>query len=384
MGTDPGYTSAVNAAKLALNVENPFLLEESQQECRVDAIVPNVTFFDQVHLDTGYASDNPDVQSNHTGMDEAAALLVNRTDCEYDSELNFDALLLGGYFCHVCLPEQDLTCAGGGSCTNIQWTGYICDNEFQIVDNPSPAVPGTYRIQTLNGTDVDPSTLVLKTDVTYSFLIDIEDEVCLSVLQEVRDRNNDKIGSASSGGYATDSRTRNSDRTSIGRDSSREANTNNGNAMMESVEIGCSTRTDGPLLFKPNRDIMMTGMNTPQLYVTIGFGTEPVFSMGLENIVVPTQKRDVALNSTTATVTDTTAPETAQEVQPDPSSSPSVPTASEELEVQEEEAGLIQPWLTPPSSSTASSSVSASASAVETTTRLATFVIIASVGLLLQ
>merc|ERR1712028_69527 len=169
----------------------------------------------------------------------------------------------------------------------------------------------------------------------------------------------------------TDSRTRNSDRISIGRDSSREANTNNGNAMMESVEIGCSTRTDGPLLFKPNRDIMMTGMNTPQLYVTIGFGTEPVFSMGLENIVVPTQKRDVALNSTTATVTDTTAPETAQEVQPDPSSSPSVPTASEELEVQAEEAGLIQPWLTPPSSasSTASASSSASASAVATTTR---------------
>merc|ERR1712028_256095 len=229
-----------------------------------------------------------------------------------------------------------------------------------------------------NGTDVDPSTLVLKTDVTYSFLIDIEDEVCLSVLQEVRDRNSDKIGSASSGGYATDSRTRNSDRTSIGRDSSREANTYNGNAMMESVEIGCSTRTDGPLLFKPNRDIMMTGMNTPQLYVTIGFGTEPVFSMGLESSVVPTQKRDVALNSTTATVTDTTAPETAQEVQPGPSSSPSVPTASEELEVQAEEAGLIQPWLTPPSSSSASAS--SSVVAVPTTTRLAAFVLVAIVG----
>merc|ERR1711865_498501 len=182
--------------------------------------------------------------------------------------------------------------------------------------------------------------------------------------------------------------TRNSDRTSIGRDSSREASNNNGNAMMESVEIGCSTRTDGPLFFKPNRDVMMTGMNTPQLYVNIGFGTEPVFSMGMESLVVPTQKRDVALNSTTATVTDTTAPETAQEVQPDPSSSPSVPTASEELEVQAEEAGLIQPWLTPPSSSTASASASASSSAsavaVPTTTRLAAFVLVATVGLLLQ
>merc|ERR1711865_456516 len=168
--------------------------------------------------------------------------------------------------------------------------------------------------------------------------------------------------------------TRNSDRTSIGRDSSREASNNNGNAMMESVEIGCSTRTDGPLLFKPNRDIMMTGIHTPQLYVTIGFGTEPVFSMGMESLVVPTQKRDVALNSTTATVTNTTAPETAQEVQPDLSSSPFVPAP--------EEAGLIQPWLTPPSS--ASSTASASSSAVATTTRLAAFVLVAIVGLLLQ
>ena len=143
---------------------------------------------------------------------------------------------------------------------------------------------------------------------------------------------------------------------------------------MESVEIGCSTRADGPLLFKPNRDIMMTGMNTSQLYVTIGFGTE--------SIVVPTQKRDAALNSTTATVTDTTAPETAQEVQPDPSSSPSVPTPEEELEVQAEEAGLIQPWLTTPSS--ASASASASSSAVATTTRPAAFVLVAIVSLLLQ
>merc|ERR1711865_378261 len=132
-------------------------------------------------------------------------------------------------------------------------------------------------------------------------------------------------------------------------------------------------------LFKPNRNIMMTGMNTPQLYVTIGFGTEPVFSMGLESSVVPTQKRDVALNSTTtATVTNTTAPETAQEVQPDLSSSPSVPAPEEVLE----EAGLIQPWLTPPSS--ASSTASASSSAVATTTRLAAFVLVAIVGLLLQ
>jgi hypothetical protein len=35
------------------------------------------------------------------GIGEAAALLLNRTGCEYDSEPNFDQLLLGGYFCHI-------------------------------------------------------------------------------------------------------------------------------------------------------------------------------------------------------------------------------------------------------------------------------------------
>ena len=51
---------------------------------------------------TGYASGDPKrPQSLMAGIGEAAALLLNRTDCEYDSELNFDQLLLGGYFCHI-------------------------------------------------------------------------------------------------------------------------------------------------------------------------------------------------------------------------------------------------------------------------------------------
>ena len=62
-------------------------------ECTVDPKIPDAVYFDQVH-DTGYASDNPDVQSM-AGMDATAALLANRTDCEVDSELNFDQLLLG-------------------------------------------------------------------------------------------------------------------------------------------------------------------------------------------------------------------------------------------------------------------------------------------------
>lgn len=177
--TDPKYSSALRSATVALGVANPFdLIAET---CTVNPIVPNATLFDQVHVDTGYASDNPDVQSVMAGMDAAAALLANRTDCEYDSELNFDALLLGGYFCHICLPNQDQTCGGGGSCINVQWSGYICDNEFKIVPNEDSGLPDRYLLQTMNGTDVDVNELVLKAGITYKFYVDTEDEeICLS------------------------------------------------------------------------------------------------------------------------------------------------------------------------------------------------------------
>ena len=67
------------------------------------------------------------------GMDEAVAQLANRTDCEYDSELNFDQLLLGGYFCHRWLPYGDgSACDAGGICANVQWNGFTCDNEYFI------------------------------------------------------------------------------------------------------------------------------------------------------------------------------------------------------------------------------------------------------------
>merc|ERR1712176_704673 len=168
----------MNAARKALGLDasgDP--LDFLPESCSVDPIIPNATFFDQVHLDTGYASDNPDVQSNMTGMDAAAALLANRTDCEYDSELNFDALLLGGYFCHICLPEQDQTCNGGGSCTIVQWQGYICDNEFKIVANPDESIAGgNYLLQTMNGTTLNANDLVLKPEVTYTFSMMVEDE----------------------------------------------------------------------------------------------------------------------------------------------------------------------------------------------------------------
>ena len=95
----------------------------------VDSVIANSSLYTQVHrVSTGYADSNSAVQ-NDTMYDASADLLANRTDCEPDSALNFDALLLGGYFAHVCLPTN---CKYGGKGTNIAWKGYRCDNDYRI------------------------------------------------------------------------------------------------------------------------------------------------------------------------------------------------------------------------------------------------------------
>lgn len=130
--------------------------DKSESECTVNTVIPNIQLFDQVHLDSGYADTNDAVQ-NDNEMDAAAALLADRTDCGYDSELNFDALLLGGYFCHVCLPDN---CRDGGKCTNIQWRGYSCDNEFYITYDET------------NGFSVSPSEIELTYGSSYRFIVE--------------------------------------------------------------------------------------------------------------------------------------------------------------------------------------------------------------------
>mmetsp|Transcript_10373 Transcript_10373/g.11488 ORF Transcript_10373/g.11488 Transcript_10373/m.11488 type:complete len:1125 (-) Transcript_10373:173-3547(-) len=295
---NPEYKRVLEQAKIVLGVPNPFTLLPQATTCTVDPIVPNITFFDQVHVDTGYASDNPDVQSVHAGMDAAAALLANRTDCEVDSDLNFDALLLGGYYCHPCLPDQQFLCGGGttregdkstvvpGSCTNVQWEGYICDNEFQIVENTNTALPGTYRIQTMNGTDVDSSTLVLKRGVTYRFEMQVEDEVCLTTARSVvssslidSSREDVKFGQS----LGRDESSRDSLRDSRDRSSLSSNKNNRESALLipESVTLGCATRVGGPLIF----NVGSREMTGPQIYVNIGVGAiEPVFAVGMEAV----------------------------------------------------------------------------------------------------
>lgn len=180
-------TSARDAINWASDLDNnkAFSLYRNYN-CSVDPIVPNSSFFDQVHVGTGYASDDPNVQSM-AGMDETAALLANRTDCGRTSDLNFDALLLGGYYCHRCLPYGGAECDTGGKCTNVQWNGYTCDNEYLLTE-----IGGTkVSLQKSDGTLLSStesswsfsrkssmSSLVLSENVTYRFTVRGNMEVC--------------------------------------------------------------------------------------------------------------------------------------------------------------------------------------------------------------
>merc|ERR1712032_905127 len=132
---NPDFAAQLTSAEAKINAcESGLFSLTKDYTCEVDATIPNGTLFEQVHTDTGYASDNPDVQSM-AGMDAESALLANRTDCEYSSELNFDALLLGGYYCHKCLPRNEGSlCDDGGTCANVQWRGFTCDNEYYVDD----------------------------------------------------------------------------------------------------------------------------------------------------------------------------------------------------------------------------------------------------------
>lgn len=174
--TNPEFTQAVLEGQQAVGDE--FSLSRDYS-CKLNPIVPDSAFFDQVHLDSGYAADDPNVQSNMTGMDPNAALLANRTDCEPDSELNFDALLLGGYFCHPCLPEQDLTCDSGGVCSNVQWLGYTCDNEFLVSTDDGLSITDT------NGNLLDFTSILLNQGVTYRFIVVGDSPFCVSLLDQV-------------------------------------------------------------------------------------------------------------------------------------------------------------------------------------------------------
>mmetsp|Transcript_26644 Transcript_26644/g.59196 ORF Transcript_26644/g.59196 Transcript_26644/m.59196 type:complete len:1094 (-) Transcript_26644:98-3379(-) len=161
-----GYEQALTAATLALGED--FSITKNFT-CVANPIPPNASLFDQVHVGTGYASDDPNVQAM-AGMDAAAALLANRTDCGLESDLNFDALLLGGYYCHQCLPiNNGSMCDTGGICRNVQWRGFVCDNEFIVRVDP---VTGDISLYEPDGTEpISFEDITLRIGVTYRFTI---------------------------------------------------------------------------------------------------------------------------------------------------------------------------------------------------------------------
>merc|ERR1712161_110797 len=88
---------------------------------------------------------------------------------------NFDALLLGGFYCHTCLPmDNGAMCESGGVCQNIQWLGYTCDNHF-YVDSMSLSV------STSSSTLVKKKKLIIDSDVKYRFTITGEKKLCLTL-----------------------------------------------------------------------------------------------------------------------------------------------------------------------------------------------------------
>merc|ERR1711988_136709 len=108
-------------------------------------------------------------------------------------------LLLGGYYCHPCLPDP---CAPlGGTCTNVQWKGYVCSNEWYITRQgrrfqmrrapnyqdiaPNPNVLGNNN----------RGTLAVEFGRTYRFVLDTRPKALYAV-----DANNRRIGATKSAG----------------------------------------------------------------------------------------------------------------------------------------------------------------------------------------
>jgi hypothetical protein len=65
----------------------------------------------------------PPVIEHEAGYMNMDAITDDYVDKEC-KEMNYDALLLAGYFCHRCLPGR---CQKGGVCKNIRYVGFTCD-----------------------------------------------------------------------------------------------------------------------------------------------------------------------------------------------------------------------------------------------------------------
>jgi hypothetical protein len=74
-------------------------------------------------------------------------------------------------------PESELTCDSGGVCSNVQWEGYTCDNEYFVNTNNEAVV----ELQNANGNTLDPSLVTLTSGVTYRFTVFGNITLCASI-----------------------------------------------------------------------------------------------------------------------------------------------------------------------------------------------------------
>lgn len=169
------YTAALLAAQAEfdLNDLGDFYVYRNDS-CTVDTEKQDEVYFD-IPDPTGFASFDHNVQG--PVRDETAVELATRKDCSKKSDLNFDQLLLGGYFCHKCLPNNDDMCDDGGTCTNVQWEGYTCDNHFIINSNNMMLYDARNKDVPINATDIPK----LDPNVTYRFEIKGQSELYLSM-----------------------------------------------------------------------------------------------------------------------------------------------------------------------------------------------------------
>jgi hypothetical protein len=70
-----------------------------------------------------------------------------------------------------------LTCDSGGVCSNVQWEGYTCDNEYFVNANSE----GVVELQTTSGNTLDPSLVTLTSGITYRFTVFGNITLCASI-----------------------------------------------------------------------------------------------------------------------------------------------------------------------------------------------------------
>ena len=103
-------------------------------------------------------------------MDVDAAALANRTDCGWADPLNYDALLLGGFYCHTCLPDP---CPHGGTCSNVQWRGYTCDNSASVTVQRAATAPVLKLVQASRSASAAAGgVLELQRGMTHRIVVD--------------------------------------------------------------------------------------------------------------------------------------------------------------------------------------------------------------------